>query len=384
MCRRYVSWMLISGMIGWTVSHLNADPIQWEGNGHYYDVIVEQLTWEEAKQIAEDLSYLGRPGHLATINSAEENAFLTEYALGFSEQASYWLGGFQPMNSEEPGGEWQWVTGEEWSFTKWDTPNPSNTSGVPGLDEDVLTLLGPPYRVGNWNDVANENPDIGAFIVEFSKDNRNTEAPSGVIVTDFNLAPGDQGRRSIGDIVIGDTITVQLYLNRFTDVQGWSIVVEYDPGALDYVVNSFEASDLIENLTTLVDDQEGRLSLGGAVLGGDSESAGSEGGLGQYQVRVLNGFFESTHLVTIENSFRIVGDENQRYATYSIATLTEESLILPSKGDFDGSGIVDFLDFFEFADHFGTLSPDYDLDLNGAVDLGDFFIFADHFGQTIE
>ena len=50
-------------------------------------------------------------------------------------------------------------------------------------------------------------------------------------------------------------------------------------------------------------------------------------------------------------------------------------------GDFDGSGAVDFTDFFLFADAFGGGDPRYDLDGSGAVDFTDFFLFADAFGQ---
>ena len=56
-------------------------------------------------------------------------------------------------------------------------------------------------------------------------------------------------------------------------------------------------------------------------------------------------------------------------------------------GDFDGSGRVDFGDFFLFADNFGTAEGDdiyeavYDLNRSGAVDFDDFFLFADNFGK---
>jgi hypothetical protein len=49
-------------------------------------------------------------------------------------------------------------------------------------------------------------------------------------------------------------------------------------------------------------------------------------------------------------------------------------------GDFDGNGVVDFDDFFLFADHFGTQDPVYDLNHSGLVDFDDFFLFADQFG----
>lgn len=50
-------------------------------------------------------------------------------------------------------------------------------------------------------------------------------------------------------------------------------------------------------------------------------------------------------------------------------------------GDFDANGVVDFDDFFRFADHFGGQDALYDLDQGGVVDFNDFFIFADHFGE---
>ncbi len=49
--------------------------------------------------------------------------------------------------------------------------------------------------------------------------------------------------------------------------------------------------------------------------------------------------------------------------------------------DFDNTGVVDFDDFFLFADHFGGQDPLYDLDRGGTVDFNDFFLFADQFGQ---
>ncbi len=52
-------------------------------------------------------------------------------------------------------------------------------------------------------------------------------------------------------------------------------------------------------------------------------------------------------------------------------------------GDIDGSAVVDYDDFFIFADNFGSESPDAaaDLDQDADVDYDDFFIFADNFGR---
>ncbi len=54
--------------------------------------------------------------------------------------------------------------------------------------------------------------------------------------------------------------------------------------------------------------------------------------------------------------------------------------------DFDGSGTVDFADFYRFVDAFGHPALGdraiYDLDGNGEVDFVDFFIFADQLGRS--
>ncbi len=50
--------------------------------------------------------------------------------------------------------------------------------------------------------------------------------------------------------------------------------------------------------------------------------------------------------------------------------------------DFNGDGKTDFVDFFLFADAYGTTDADFDLDGSGTVDFVDFFRFVDAFGQS--
>ena len=50
--------------------------------------------------------------------------------------------------------------------------------------------------------------------------------------------------------------------------------------------------------------------------------------------------------------------------------------------DFNGDGIVNFADFFDFVDAFGTTDAKYDLDGNGIVNFADFFEFVDAFGTS--
>lgn len=52
-----------------------------------------------------------------------------------------------------------------------------------------------------------------------------------------------------------------------------------------------------------------------------------------------------------------------------------------SNADFDGSGTVDFADFLQFVQAFGTTEAVYDLDNNGTVDFADFLLFVQVFGS---
>jgi len=63
-------------------------------------------------------------------------------------------------------------------------------------------------------------------------------------------------------------------------------------------------------------------------------------------------------------------------------TLEQRSLEAQSAGvaDFDGSGVVDFVDFLLFAGAFGSAEAQFDLDGNGSVDFPDFLAFAQAFG----
>jgi hypothetical protein len=68
-----------------------------------------------------------------------------------------WLGGFQPEGSSEPNGDWQWVTGETWSYTNWSyPPQPDDALN----NQDYLS-----YYIGSsWDDSYNDMSQ--PFIIE--------------------------------------------------------------------------------------------------------------------------------------------------------------------------------------------------------------------------
>jgi len=79
--------------------------------GHYYEYVPSTgITWTNAKVEAENRTYFGLQGYLATITSEEEAKLTGEQALGTG-----WIGG----SDEETEGVWKWLTGPEAGKTFW-------------------------------------------------------------------------------------------------------------------------------------------------------------------------------------------------------------------------------------------------------------------------
>ncbi len=142
-------------------------PIINPGNDHFYEAVTVPggINWLDAKAEAESRTFMDIQGHLATITSQDENDFIVD---NFPEEVEaddfgYWLGGFQPPESSEPNGNWQWVTGEDFVFTNWDSGEPNDAD--PG--EEVMEFSGSPG--GEWNDVPGTEGFMNAgYVVEYA------------------------------------------------------------------------------------------------------------------------------------------------------------------------------------------------------------------------
>jgi parallel beta-helix repeat protein/predicted outer membrane repeat protein len=126
---------------------------QWRvedgGNGHWYSYHGSVLNWQEHQQLAQ---YLG--AHLATPTSVFENEYV--HGLIPSNVIAAWIGNFQPDGSDEPDSDWQWVTGEAWSYINWSTGEPNN-----GADGEPDENHGAMYAgSGSWDDRADQNSAI--------------------------------------------------------------------------------------------------------------------------------------------------------------------------------------------------------------------------------
>ena len=244
--------------------------------------------------------------------------------------------------------------------------------------EDAIDEDYPFYRISAFDFSGNQS-SLSSSLEVISGD-IPLPLSEGHVFIDFDLTDGDQGLRAVGGAISGKVYDIQLNVVDVTEINGWSITIDYDPTQVRYVNGSFAAGDFIPGLLPLSDNKEGSVSVGGAVLGSSALNSG-DGVIGQLSFEVLDGFTGSTDLIITENSFRFESGGSERYAVQFIATITSEPVEPVIVGDFDGSGKVDFMDFFLFADGFGGTDPQFDLDNSGAVDFSDFFIFADSFGK---
>ncbi len=127
------------------------------GNGHWYALNQSELTWDSAQAAAQQLG-----GHLATLTTPQENAFLLTFAQSLPQ---LWIGGFQDRTwpgYSEPGGGWRWVTGEPWSMTLWGINQPDNS----GANENKIEFA--TIFAGFWNDLDGSVPK--GSIIEWSAD----------------------------------------------------------------------------------------------------------------------------------------------------------------------------------------------------------------------
>ncbi|MEK4045632.1 S-layer homology domain-containing protein [Paenibacillus sp. FSL H8-0048] len=145
-------------------------------NGHFYEYVTDpSVKWTDARVKAEQRTYYGRQGYLATITGPDENAFIAEKARGIG-----WVGGKDVARSEDMNGrantrvfalqnnkyngygDWRWVTGPEGKLQY------EGKSGLPfykgynanGGRNDSATVTDLTYGIGT-NHIMHNNWDAG-------------------------------------------------------------------------------------------------------------------------------------------------------------------------------------------------------------------------------
>jgi hypothetical protein len=294
--KRIVLWVGLAGSIalGWagpsfaSAATCPATPQASDTNpetGHYFEVYVAPgVTWDVAKACADSKSDpSGVPGHLATITSSSEDAWVDGLRNG-AGLGQVWIGGVQATGSAEPGGGWRWENNEGPfsgtnnnpalpGYTNWAASEPNNDGG----NESHLTL-GRYGFGGGWNDEGSAIGSIAGFIVEYDV----PRSAACVVGVDCETIDGQTLVFPTGSFQTGDTVkftayeftdprvvngkcTTQQPLTLFTDVAAFGAnsqlrIPPYLCGSPKFVVVAVDSSQLdilkgtvfVENQTTEV------------------------------------------------------------------------------------------------------------------------------------
>ncbi len=139
-----------------TVQDTLINLVQWRatagGNNHWYGIIPIITSWNAQRDIAASLTYDSLSGHLATITSVAENQFIVDSLVKENTNQPAIVDEFY-IGGTVTGTSWEWVTGEQFSYTNWNSTEPSGDGT--GL---AIWGAGSPY-LGLWNDLpANGGP----------------------------------------------------------------------------------------------------------------------------------------------------------------------------------------------------------------------------------
>ncbi len=149
-----------------TITFNMGSALPFSGNNHFYQFITASgISWTNAKTAAEQLTFFGRQGYLATVTSAAENQFILSKIQGQG-----WMG----ASDEQTENVWKWMTGPEAGTQFWQ--GLSNGSATGGLYNNWAS--GEPNNAGNedyahfltngqWNDYPLTLGGISGYVVEF-------------------------------------------------------------------------------------------------------------------------------------------------------------------------------------------------------------------------
>jgi MYXO-CTERM domain-containing protein len=164
------------------VADLNASvAVQWSsavgGNDHWYMCFrfANSTPWSVAQSIAQSWG-----GHLATITSAEENQFVYDVSISQNGWTFFdqWVGPYLGARKNSAN-QFEWVTGEAFTYASWLPGEPSSGLWEPNL----MFLGGAPFTTNigpYWNDV--DDSQLSA-VFEFST--APLPAPGAIVLAGF-------------------------------------------------------------------------------------------------------------------------------------------------------------------------------------------------------
>ncbi|MBT3345918.1 MAG: T9SS type A sorting domain-containing protein [Gemmatimonadetes bacterium] len=202
------------------------------------------------------------------------------------------------------------------------------------------------------------------------------------VAVDMDPAAGNQNATTGGGAA-GDTLGVDFYVSGALDITQYAAEITYDAAVLSVV--GFETTGADSNLlgepTVTLTDTTGRVRV--AVAADTISGTSGTGALGRLLLVINAGAQQDTQTLLQLDIVELLSEGFTAADTLRPETAVQIRIRSRLPADLTNNGIVDFDDFFLFADYFGKIEPLGDLNNSGGiVDFDDFFVFADSFGQT--
>jgi hypothetical protein len=166
-----------AGGIEITASVVGAVPVPNETDGHLYDAVAVAggINWTDARAAAEALTSGSCQGYLASVTSADEDAFIQGHfsnAVPSVGGVGYWIGGYQdPPGTLPADAGWTWVSGETFGYENWLDGQPDDAGDIFGaVVEDAIhyaaASAGGFATTFGWADRGRDETAPG-YVVEF-------------------------------------------------------------------------------------------------------------------------------------------------------------------------------------------------------------------------
>ena len=169
---------------------------------HLYQLFEQEgITWQEAKTLCEE-----KGGHLVTVTDADEEKALESLLADAATAKGYYMG----ASDAEEEGKFQWVTGEEFSYTHWGEQGPNDSKQYISEGEDYLGIALTETNWSNpfdWNDFIPDSNYIGGYICEWETEPVSF-AYNGHIYKRFDVGFTWDNARMICEMLGGHLVTI--------------------------------------------------------------------------------------------------------------------------------------------------------------------------------